>query len=430
MALIGLVSVARPREDLPGFARASLMAGGITLLERNVRLLRQSGADTVYVLVDMTSPKITDTVEKLRQGGEIILVAQALDLAGLLESGDRVVMIEEGVLVDARLVQLVLAAAETGVAVWPVGTPQGGRAVRLDASHGFGSVCVCRSETVRTVCKGLGDWDLEQTLLRAVTGDAGTVMVDVGSLPVRNDALRRDVPLLWQPMSAHPDEDVATELLVESAQHHVEDAPSRVGLPFVENSTVRLLAKTAVMPLHVQLLAAVTGIVAALAFAGGGLWPGVLLALFCVAPLEGIAGKLARVRQQDVRHARLIDGITKAILCLWVAALALNFTHVHGVVGPWSLAVLIVAMVTATEMQTRFFRKTTGTHFGDAGQAEQKIRMFGGQRPTFLWVLLAFGLFDAWYAGFAAVGLYALATFFVVQSFVLKRLSTELAERA
>jgi 1L-myo-inositol 1-phosphate cytidylyltransferase / CDP-L-myo-inositol myo-inositolphosphotransferase len=414
MALIGLISVARPREDLPGVPRASLMAGGITLLERNVRLLQAAGAAKIYALVDLPSPRIATVLEKLRLSNEVVQVPQALDLASLLEVGDRVVMIEEGVLVDHRLVRAIVDAAETAIAVWPVATPQGGRAVRLDSHHGFGSVFVCRSDVVRTVCKGLGDWDLEQTLLRAVTGDADVVFVDASALTPADTSLQRDVALVWQPMSAHPDEDVAMDLLVDGAQSANLSWPEHFLHPVVENAAVRTLAATAIAPLHVFGVALLVGLAASVAFAYGWMWSGCLLALL-VSPLEGVQRKLARVRVAAIQYPRVQFWLMQWIVFMWFAHMALHFSHAHGKVGPWMIVALICVTTAAIELQKWYFRKITGAAFESVGNVERKLQLLGGSRITFFWMLLPFGFFNQWYAGFGFMALSAVATFFAVQ---------------
>jgi 1L-myo-inositol 1-phosphate cytidylyltransferase / CDP-L-myo-inositol myo-inositolphosphotransferase len=421
MAIIGLLTVAHPREDLPGVPRASLMAGGITLLERNVRLLRRCDTARIYVLADVQSPKTTAAIENLRAEGQIDLVPHAIDLASLLESGDRVVMIEEGVLLDTPIVAAVTSAGNSALAVWPSGSPQGSRAVRIDAGHGFGSVLMCRADVVRTVCKGLGDWDLEQTLLRAVAGDPETVLVDLETVPLRDAALHRDPPLLWQPMSAHPDEAVALDLLVEAAQRSGQDWPGQILHPPLENAAVRALAATPVMPVHVLAGIALMGLAVSFLFAHGLLWLGVALVLL-IGPLEGVQEKLARVQSEPPRFARWQFWLMLTLEFLWYAHLALHFSHRHGMVGPWVLAAAIFTLVVATLAERRFFSRVTGITLEDAGGTENKIQLLGGQRRTFFWLLLPFGFFGHWYLGFAVMAAYAVVTFFAVQERVQKNI--------
>jgi 1L-myo-inositol 1-phosphate cytidylyltransferase / CDP-L-myo-inositol myo-inositolphosphotransferase len=419
--IIGLLSIAHPRADLPGVAKSTLTAGGITLVERNVRLLRHAGAHQVFVLADLTSPKLTEVLERLRDSGSIDVIRSALDLAGLLQSSDHVVMIEEGILLDERLVQQFVTTTDTAVAVWPVAAPQGLKAVRLDANFGFGSILSCRGEAVRTVAKGLGDWDLEQTLLRAVVGETEIEMVNLSEVPLYLSSRRREVPLIWMPMAAHTDEGPAMDRLVESAQKGCLDWPARFIHPPVENAAVRLLAGTPITPNQITLLTGVVGFAATFAFAQGWLWFGLLLALI-TGPLDGIDGKLARTRVEYSRYGDLEHVLDKIVEYSWYLALAHAFRHTHGTTGPWALAAIIVIMAFAEAIQGEFYRRFTGTQLDDAGPVERQIRLFSGRRNTFFWTLVLFAFLDRWFLGFAMIALYATLTFFVAQFRFFKRM--------
>jgi 1L-myo-inositol 1-phosphate cytidylyltransferase / CDP-L-myo-inositol myo-inositolphosphotransferase len=419
--IIGLLSIAHPRADLPGVAKSTLVAGGISLLECNVRLLRHAGAGKVFVLADLLSPAMTETIDRLRAAGSIELLRSALDLAGLLESSDHVVMIEEGLLLDERLVQQFVATRENAVAVWPVGTAQGTKAVRMDSSFAFGSILSCQGEIVRTVAKGLGDWDLEQTLLRAVAGHEGTEFVDLSGFDTYAPNRRRDVQLIWQPMAARPDEETAMDLLLDSAQKGCLDWPARFIHPPVENMAVRLLAATPITPNQITLLTGLVGFAATFAFAKGLLWLGLLLALI-TGPLDGVDGKLARTRVEYSKYGDLEHVLDKIVEYSWYMALAYAFRHTHGVTGPWAIAAIIIIMAFAEAIQGEFFRRFTGTQLDDYGDTERKIRLFAGRRNTFFWTLVLFAFLDRWYLGFAMIALYATGTFFVAQWRFFKRM--------
>ncbi len=419
--IIGLVSIAHPREDLPGVAKSTLIAGGLTLLERNVRLLRNAGVYRVYVLADMLSPKIGETIEKLRGNGSIELIRSALDLAGLLESSDRIVMIEEGILLDERIVQRFVTEQDNAVAVWPIGSPQGTKAVRIDSHYGFGSILTCRGEIVRTVSKGLGDWDMEQTLLRAVLGDSGTDLVDLTQMPLYRPNWRRDVALIWQPMAAHPDEETAMDTLIDAAQKGCLDWPARFIHPPVENFAVRVLAATPVTPNQITVLTGVIGFTATFVFAQGWLWLGLLLALI-TGPLDGIDGKLARTTVAYSKYGELEHVLDKIVEYSWYLAMAYAFQGAHGIAGPWAIASLIVIMALAEAIQGEFFRRFTNRMLDDYGDTERQLRLFSGRRNTYFWTLVPFAFLGHWYLGFAIIGLYSALTFYLAQWRFIKRM--------
>jgi hypothetical protein len=414
MALIGLLSIAHPREDLPGVPRASLMAGGLTLIERNVRLLHQAGVSTVYILVDQPSPKLSDVLEKLQATGQVEVIPHALDLAGLLAFGDRVVLIEEGVLIDARLLPFMTANKNSTVAVWPVNTPQGIRAVRLDSEHGFASILICRSEQVINLCKGLGEWDLEQSLLRAVAGDSATQLVDLSEQAKQTQDLRQGRPLVWQPMSARPDEDIALRMLIDNASKVQRNWPEQFYAPAIENSAVQALASTGIQAAHILVLILALGILVLFLFAEGWLWAGVLVALL-LGPLGGLRHKLADIRLDIADNPALEKRMVTFFEVGCCCALAWNFSGSHGIVGPWAITFLIIVMTYATQAERRLISWVAADTAHAQGSIEQWLQRLSGSRAIYLWLLLLFALLGSWFAGFIFIGFYAASTFIITQ---------------
>lgn len=408
---IGLLSIAHPRADLPGVARSTLRAGGITLLERNVRLLRQAGAAMIYIVADQLPEGLGDIVEQLRQSPDIRFLRLALDLAGQLDASDHVLMIEEGVVVDERIVSHIAGQDRPAVAVWPIASTHGTRAMRLDAGYGFGSMLGCRGDTVLHLVRGLGEWDMEQTLLRAVISDSRTSLIDLTALGTYAADRAREVPLVWQPMSARPDEDVVSDLLGESVQKEGLDWPARFLHQPLETAALRTMASLPLQARHLNWLRWGAEVCSIALFAHGWFWPGLLLAL-AAGPLVGLADKLARVRVTPSAQGNLNYIVDKIMEFGWCAALAFGFYRAHGVAGPAAIAAIIVVMGLAQGRQETFFRRYTGIRLRDYGQQERTYGLFAGHRNTYLWTLVPFALTGHWYLGFAMVGIYAILSFF------------------
>jgi phosphatidylglycerophosphate synthase len=389
---------------LPETPPTPIIVGGISVAERHARLLRRAGAGRLYA-VDI------EPLTVLPAGVEAV---SASALPGLIGRDDRVVAIAAGLVIDDRALAAVLAAPLPALLVCDAAaTPRRG-VERLDALSFAAGVMALPGMMVREVAATLGEWDLGSTLIRAVATSTGATRIDIAAIPLYAADRRRVVPLTWA-LPVNPEEaGTATETLVAASQKGCLDWPARFIHPPIENALVRLLAPTAVTPNMVTLLTAVVGIGAGVAFATGLLWTGLILALI-TGPLDGVDGKLARTRYEFSKWGDLEHVLDKFLEYGWYMALAWYFAGVQGSALPWAVAALIILPALAEAVQGEFFRRITGIQLDDAGPVERRIRLFSGRRNTFLWTLLPFAAFGAWFAGFVMLAIYSVATTAVAQ---------------
>jgi 1L-myo-inositol 1-phosphate cytidylyltransferase / CDP-L-myo-inositol myo-inositolphosphotransferase len=223
---------------------------------------------------------------------------------------------------------------------------------------------------------------------------------------------QRHLPVLWLPLKATPDVPAALDRLIEAAQSHVLDWPARTLHAPIENGLARALLPTVVSATLVTALAALLGAGAMLAFAMGWLWLGLVLMLL-LGPLDGLDVKLARIRGQpgQARFRAVMVGFTEVCLIL---GLGLYFSR-QGFAAAWPLCAIILGASLAGAAQRHFFRRFTGRALEDWAPLERKIRLFSAHRNMFVFVLLVFAAFDAWWTGYKFIALYAGVTFFLAQ---------------
>lgn len=395
MPLIALLAAA-PEVPLS----APLTVVGRPVLDRQVRQARHAGASRVLVLGGPSG------------FGEAVPGPGAA--AALIDDDDLVLMLAPGLVADERIVAAVIAAAPA-LATWP------DRGVeRIDADAMAAGIAVYPGSLVRRVIAELGDWDLDATLLRAALGE-GIARLDLAALPLYAPARRRDVPLTWAlPTSAH-EAAQATTTVIKAAQKGILDWPARFIHPPIEDGLVRLLGPTPITPNMVTLFVAAISLAAGVAFAYGWLWTGLILALVS-GPLDGVDGKLARARVEFSKWGDLEHVLDKIAEYGWYLALAGHFAVTMGH-APWLVAALIILFALAEALGGEFFRRFTGTQIDDAGDFERRFRLISGRRNTFFWTLLPFAAFGAWYAGFVVIAVYAVATFFIMQYSLFRRLA-------
>lgn len=390
---------------------AALRVGGITVLERQARQLRRAGATLLFAIN-------VEPLTELPAGVEAVTPAA---LISRINPSDRVAAIAAGLIIDDRAIDAVLAAPAPALLVCDPARDPAIVIERIDSASAAAGVMVLPGTLVVAQVLSLGEWDLASTLIRAVAADHAATRVDFHGLPLYAPARRRDAPMLW----LRPDEasaPAATRQIVAATQKGCLDWPARFLHPFPENLMVRLLAPTPVTPNQVTALTAIVGIAAAVGFATGWLWTGLILALI-TGPLDGVDGKLARTRVEFSRWGDLEHLVDKILEYAWYLCIAWYFSGLRGSGLPWAVAALIIVPAIAESVQGEFFRRLTGIQLDDAGTAERRIRLFAGRRNTFLWTWAIFALFGLWFEGFVLLAVYSVATTGLAQWRFYKRLS-------
>ena len=390
---------------------AALRVGGITVLERQARQLRRAGATLLFAIN-------VEPLTELPAGVEAVTPAA---LISRINPSDRVAAIAAGLIIDDRAIDAVLAAPAPALLVCDPARDPAIVIERIDSASAAAGVMVLPGTLVVAQVLSLGEWDLASTLIRAVAADHAATRVDFHGLPLYAPARRRDAPMLW----LRPDEasaPAATRQIVAATQKGCLDWPARFLPPFPENLMVRLLAPTPVTPNQVTALTAIVGIAAAVGFATGWLWTGLILALI-TGPLDGVDGKLARTRVEFSRWGDLEHLVDKILEYAWYLCIAWHFSGLRGSGLPWAVAALIIVPAIAESVQGEFFRRLTGIQLDDAGTAERRIRLFAGRRNTFLWTWAVFALLGLWFEGFVLLAVYSVATTGLAQWRFYKRLS-------
>ena len=390
---------------------ASLVVGGITVLERQARQLRRAGA-TVLFAIDV------EPLTNLPAGVEAIGAAALADRIG---RGDRVAVIAAGLIVDERALDAVLAAPAPAMLVSDPARADVVAIERIDSATSAAGVMVLPGTLVIAQALSLGEWNLASALIRVAAANPATQRIDFHALPLYAPARRRVVPMLW----LRPDAtgaDAATGQLIAAAQKGCFDWPARFLHPLPENLLVRLLAPTAITPNQVTAATAVIGIAAAIAFGAGWLWTGLILALV-TGPLDGVDGKLARTKVEFSKWGDLKHLVDKILEYTWFLCVAWFFSEERGTAMPWAVAALIILPAIAESVQGEFFRRLTGAQLDDAGDPERRIRLFAGRRNTFLWTWAGCALFGLWFEGFVLLAVYSVVTTGVAQWRFYKRLS-------
>lgn len=425
--------------------RALLKVAGLTLLERQLRQLRDVGVTDVRLVSRQFPELLHGLVGGFRKVPVEIKVIDAnmpADAATLGAAEDHILVLEDGVLIDDRVIAAVLGTgSDAAIAVFPpravvygqgagVKVDVGGAGARASASASAGfeagdgqlfASCALVPGSILSDLSGLSDLltpDMPAeplvALLALALEKADPESIDISRIETYIPARRRKVPLLWRPVTAPAECHRATRVLLGMAQKGVLDWPARWVHPIFEDMTVAALVHTPVTPNMITLLTALLGAGIAYLFATGNMGLALAGALI-VGVLDGVDGKLARVKRLTSKIGEMEHLVDKLVEYSWYFAIAWYLAGSSGDGTGWALALVIVGFAWAETVQGELFRRLTLKQLDDAGPFERGFRLIGARRNTLMWTLIPFALTEQWLIGFWVAAIYTLVTFFVAQ---------------
>lgn len=424
-----LIFVDRPTEDDDQKPRAMLNVGGLTLLERQLRQLKDAGVERVRVVTRDYPEFLFNAVGKFRKvPGDVSVIDGNMptDAELMADEGDSVLVIEDGVLIDDRIIKSILAAGEGGsaaIALFPpravtFGQGAGSRISLEGEDRLFASAAAIPWDVFRSVMAVALPHEPLQTLLEdAMAGGlSGTDVefVDISEFETYEANRRREVPILWRPVTVAAECARATRVLLNMAQKGVLDWPARWIHPPFEDLCVVALLRTFVTPNMITVLTGIMGGGIAYLFATGQM--GIALAgALAVGVLDGVDGKLARVKRLTSKVGEMEHLVDKVVEYAWYVAIAYYLSGVTGDGAPWVLSLVIIGFAWAEVVQGELFRRLTLKQLDDAGAFERRFRIIGARRNTIVWIWIPFALTEQWAIGFWLAAVYTMATFFVAQ---------------
>lgn len=393
-----------------------LRVAGMTMLERQIRMLRQLGVKEIAVLASGLHPSLvgeTERLEKLKVRIVLRTIAQGLtDVFPGLPSADWL-LLDGAALVDSRLPKLLTQQDGHPIAVAPPASLPS-----QDAAHGVtlqspGSPVLffgCARLTTENV-QQLGAVDSGDGLgkrLAEMIAERSLTALDITSLPSYVSSMRRDLPYYWLPVRGPEDSRRGLDLLLAAAQKGTLDWPAKYIHPPIENWIVKHICPWPITPNQVTLVCNVIAYWAAVQFASGSLW-GAVLAALVVGVLDGVDGRLARVKQLASRLGGILEHFCDAIYeYVWQFAIAYRLvTEGHGT-WPYMVAVFIIGVSMAEKVLLNMFEKRCGVPLDDFSPFDRSFRLVLARRNTYMWTLLVFIMFDALYIGYWVLAFHAL----------------------
>lgn len=406
MALSAIICATHPCSDHQSMSRCTIEAFGMMLGERVMRQLAAAGISKIFILADKASSVEIPALPLHIQGVTITPVSRALDLAVQLEDRDDILLIEEGALVDQRLIDMVAQHQERHIVLcWSTEASDKRGSRLIDATHGFASVLKTTGYVVRTVVKGLGEWDFEQTLLRAVVSHDDALSLSAEA--ARGEA---EKPLLWQTVHTGADAQTLRDILIANEVHNYQDRFfSRLVAPLVRKA-LELIPRTRMTGIQLHMIGLLHAAIAVLVLSFGFLWGG--WALMASMPVWPRLGDLVGRLRLEVRHRLLRPDILHDVQRLlgygWWAALGFTLGATHGYVTMLTLASTTILLLIVQRGIVRLQRLTS------PAPVEDDYHLLAASSYRLLWLLLPFACFDRWSTGMIICALYTATSFSVL----------------
>ncbi|MBA3608709.1 MAG: CDP-alcohol phosphatidyltransferase family protein [Chthoniobacterales bacterium] len=217
--------------------------------------------------------------------------------------------------------------------------------------------------------------------------------IDLASRDWNLPSLRRTLRPYWCPAPAPAQQKNAEYVLLDAAQKWALDFPAMVHAP-IENFLISHLCKTPITPNQLTVFTNVAAWSATFLFATGHLGWGVLLALI-VGVLDGLDGKQARVKIETSKAGKLEHWFDALFENSWWIALA-YFLQSSGLLPNAFayLALLIAAEIVAGLAKWSVLR-FCGRTIDEIGDFNRVVRLVGGRRNIYVWLLAVGILFGA-----------------------------------
>jgi phosphatidylglycerophosphate synthase len=369
---------------------------GLTLLERNLRALSRAGLHEVTVV--SSSPRVLEAAARRHWSRSSLAVRTVLraalseapypTLAELGELADErpLVYVPAATVCDTRLFARLLAARGS-TALVDSAPPEPLQALLAGAARtSRGLVCgPCRLEAGFLGSQPAGAAVADVLAAGIEAGDLRSL--DVAAQLEYVHSLRRTLRPTWFPAPGPEHVRAAEAALADTAQKGALDIPAIVHGP-IENAIVARVCRTPVTPNQLTVFAAAVAWTATMLFASGQLGPGLLIAL-AVGVLDGLDGKLARLKLETSRVGELEHVSDFAFELSWWTALAWHF-HASGALASAGLVLLSLYVAEALDGLVKLAAiRRLGMLIDDAAPSMRLVRLFGGRRNVYVWIMAA-----------------------------------------
>lgn len=218
--------------------------------------------------------------------------------------------------------------------------------------------------------------------VRLIAKDGLAYAFDLDSVSSYLPEMRKHVRPYWIDIDTMTGLKRAERLLVECASKEPSDLVAKYLNKPIENKLVLFIANTRITPNQMTLVVNAIAYAVTYLFLTGRLLVGAILA-FLVGILDGVDGKLARIRGQASKLGLMEHPFDMLFEFSWYIALAL---HVHWTLKsaiPLIVCPLLLAIIAFYRFIYDQFRRASGMSLDDYGNFERRFRRIAGRRNLY-----------------------------------------------
>ena len=223
----------------------------------------------------------------------------------------------------------------------------------------------------------------------ASKGDAH--IFDIAKIPSYVPKMRREVKPFWLDVDTPQDLKRAKYSLVQHSSKEASDFLAHYIHRPIENKIVYRLSDTKVTPNQLTVVVNIVAYCATALFFFGHLLIASLLT-FVVGLMDGLDGKLARVRNGSTKLGTMEHPFDLLFEFSWLAALGFYLSNTMGDPLPLSFSVLAIIFIAFYRQVYDRFGHTMGKSLDDSGDFERRFKRIAGRRNLYnihilVWVL-------------------------------------------
>lgn len=392
--------------------------GGISILERQVRIMRLAGVSDISILMSGPNDALEAHCQQLEHLNVTFRIIVSND-AGVWPVGaykpDDFCFVCDGVsIIDDRLPAYLMKSQNAQVAVWDASRVSKNRASQaISLEHGivpmlFAGCAKMKGKDIERLGSSLDTASLKG-LLDTVLVNSSIPSVDLSQLVFYDKELRRDDSFIWLPVTDKSDNSSAKRMLLNRAQKSVLEWPAWFIHRPIEKWMVFYMCEWPITPNMITIINILVAFPAIWLFATGHIVSGLALAI-AAGIIDGLDGKLARAKVMMSEVGKLEEVSDRLYEYGWYFGIAYWLNHSgYGQMAYFAFGALLTLQLIEIS-NGLVFKIKRGIQLDDFGPMERSFRWVCSRRNTNMWTLVPFVALGALYSGYLFLVAYYFAT--------------------
>jgi len=205
---------------------------------------------------------------------------------------------------------------------------------------------------------------------------------DINWIETYDSKMRKDIEPWWIYISREDDLATAEQIIIENASKNPSDALACYVHKPIENKLVAFISKYNITPNQITIIVNILAYTATALFFYGYLLIASLIT-FVVGVVDGLDGKLARVKLKTSKLGSLEHSFDLLFEFSWIIALSCFLFISTRDATPLILCILIITFVSFYRNVYDRFRSATGVSLDDYGGFERKFKRIAGRRNLY-----------------------------------------------